>query len=180
MSHELQTTRPTFSVRVDLPYRLPSRYVASWAGLAAVLVFAAAMQPDTFGRFSLQLITALAGCLLIASLGQNLVVMLGCVDLSVPALMTLAAAMNAHFVGQLGSIESFLLTIVACSAVGAVSGALIAYLRLNALIVTFSVNAIVAAGLVIWVGQIFSTTGQSAGWLQSVASDTLLHVSLVL
>ncbi|MDV7088941.1 ABC transporter permease [Rhodococcus opacus] len=143
------------------------------------MVFAALVQPGTFDRFSIQLITALAGCLLVASLGQNLVVMLGSVDLSVPALMTLAAALNVHLVGSMGGIESFIVTLVVCSAISALSGALITYLRVNALIVTFSMNAIVAASLLVWLGQSFSSTGTTADWLHSFATGTWLHVSML-
>ena len=171
------TAPPEFSRLVDLKYRWPARYLVSWAALAAVLAFAGLLQPDTFGRFSVQLITGLAGCLLVASLGQNLVVMTGSIDLSVPALMTLAAALSVHLAGQTASAESFALAIALCAAISAVTGALISYLRLNALIVTFAMNAIIAAALTIWLGQSFSSTGQTAGWLRSVAAGTTLGVS---
>jgi len=174
----VSATAPSrFSWQVDLRYRWPARFVASWIGLASVLVVAAIVQPGTYGRFSIELITALAGCLLVASLGQNLVVMLGSVDLSVPALMTLSAAINVHLVGQVSTAQSFATSILVCAAIGGVSGALIHYLRLNALIVTFSVNAIVAAALILWTGQSFSSTGKTAGWLHAFATGDVLHVS---
>ncbi len=61
------------------------------------------MQPGTFKPASLELVTALAGCLLVASIGQLLIVMLGEIDLSVPAYMTLAAALNVHYDKQDGA-----------------------------------------------------------------------------
>jgi ribose transport system permease protein len=166
-----------FSWRVDLRYRLPAKYLVSWIGLAAVLLVAAMLQPATFGTLSIGLITGLAGCMLVASLGQNLVVMLGAVDLSVPALMTLAAAINVHLVGQVSPVLSLAMSILVCGALSAISGALIHYLRLNALIVTFAMNAIVAAGLLLWLGQSFSSTGRTADWLQSFAGTSVLNVS---
>jgi len=84
-----------------------------------------------------------------------------------------------HFVGQLGAAESLVVTVLVCAAISAASGALIAFLRLNALIVTFSVNAIVASALTVWLGMQFSPTGKTAGWLRSVATGSWLSVSTV-
>ncbi|UKA55194.1 ABC transporter permease [Arthrobacter sp. FW305-BF8] len=165
--------------RTDLKYRVPSKYLASWIALAAVLIIAIVVQPATFDRFSVLLITALAGCLLLASLGQNLVVMVGAIDLSVPALITLAAALSAHLVGEVGSLEAFLIIVVASAGISAISGALIAYLRLNALIVTFAMNAVVASGLILWLGQSYSSAGQADKWLVDIASGSWLNVSSV-
>jgi ribose transport system permease protein len=164
---------------VDTRYRVPVRYLASWIALAVVVVIALAVQPATFSRFSLVLITALAGCLLLASLGQNLVVMVGAIDLSVPALITLSAALSTFLVGQVGPAVSFLIVVATTALVSTVSGLLIAFLRLNALIVTFAVNAIVASGLVLWLGQSYSSTGQAPQWLRDVARANWLNVSVL-
>jgi ribose transport system permease protein len=162
---------------VDLKYRLPSRYLISWGALFAVAILAAVFQPTTYGTLSIKLITGLAGCLLVASLGQNLAVMVGAVDLSVPALMTLSAAVNVHYLGSLGSTESFLLSVVLCVGISAVSGALISFLRLNALMVTLAMNAIVSAFVVLWLTQTFSTSGEAPGWLQSLGASSVFNVS---
>ena len=161
----------------DLKYRLAGRYLVSWVGLAAMAVAAALFEPATYRALSLELITALAGCLLVASLGQMLVVMVGAIDLSVPALMTLSAAVSVHYLNALGSVNAVLLAIVLCAGVSAISGSLISFLRLNALIVTLAMNAIVAAALIIWMGQTFSTSGQAPRWLQRLAGSSLFHVS---
>jgi ribose transport system permease protein len=171
------TKRSAFSWRVNLRYRAPLKFLAGWVGLAMLLLVAAVLQPDTFNRFSTELITGLAGCLLVASLGQNLVVMLGFVDLSVPAFITSAAAMNVHFVGQLGAVESVAISLAVCASLAAVTGALISYLRVNAVIATFGMNAVVAGGLLLWIGQSWSTTGAPAPWLLSLANSPWLHVS---
>jgi ribose transport system permease protein len=165
------------SFAVDLKYRVPPKSVASWVGLAAVVALALIIQSATFSPFSLQLITAISGCLLIAALGQNLVVMVGAIDLSVPAVMTLAAGLHVHLVDEMPSATSTVLIVVVCAVVGAVNGALVSFLRLNALIVTFATNAIISAALAIWLGQQYSTSGKTAEWLHSFATDTWLNVS---
>ncbi len=162
---------------VDMRYRWPPKFLASWVALTAVVAVALVFQPGTFSRFSLELITALAGCLLVASLGQNLVVMVGEIDLSVPAIMTLSAALNVYLVDQMSSASSLAISVGAGLVVGAVNGALVGFLRLNALIVTFATNAIVAAGLMAWLGLQYSTTGQSAGWLRSLGHSSHFYVS---
>ena len=124
-----------WSRAVDLKYRWPSRYRVGWYALAAAILLAAVFQSDTYSAASRELITALAGCLVVASLGQLLVVMVGAIDLAVPGYMTLSAAVNVHFVGPDGPYVAFLLGLLACVVVSAVSGALISMLRLNALIV---------------------------------------------
>lgn len=168
---------PTRGSIVDLRYRWPTKYRSSWVALAAVVSIALVAQPGTFSRFSLELITALAGCLLVASLGQNLVVMVGAIDLSVPALMTLSAALNVHLVGQASDPTAFAVSIGAGLLIGAFNGALVGFLRLNSLIVTFATNAIVAASLTAWLGLQYSSSGRSADWLRSVGHDSVLHIS---
>lgn len=173
------TVRNQGGVLVDLRYRVPAKYLASWVGLVAVTALASLIEPTTFSRYSLELITALSGCLLLASLGQNLVVMVGAIDLSVPAIITLAAGLHVHLVGKMPTPATVLVSLAVCAGIGAVNGALVSFLRLNALIVTFATNAIVAAALVMWLGQQYSVSGKSAPWLHDFATGAWLQVSAI-
>src|SRR5580765_203653 len=106
---------------VDLKYSWPGRYRISWYALVMTVIAAALIQPGTFKPASMSLVTALAGCLLVASLGQLLVVMLGEIDLSVPAYMTLAAALNVHYHKEVGVVATALFAVLICAAVSALS-----------------------------------------------------------
>ena len=65
---------------LDFKYRRPGRYMISWFAVGLTIAAAAIIQPRTFNAASLELMTALAGCLLVASTGQLLIVMLGEID----------------------------------------------------------------------------------------------------
>jgi len=75
---------------VDRRYQWPPRFLASFVGLAAVLLLAVITSPGTFNKFSLVLIT---GPRRVShrgeALARNLVVMAGSIDLAVPAIVTL-------------------------------------------------------------------------------------------
>src|SRR5690348_6475598 len=132
-----------WSTAVDLRYRWPSRYRIGWYALAATAVLSLLLEPGAYRGASRELITALAGCLLVASLGQVLVVMVGAIDLAVPGYMTLSAAVNVHYAGSQGSARAFIYAVLACAVVSAISGALISILRLNALVVTLAINTMI-------------------------------------
>jgi ribose transport system permease protein len=166
-----------WSRSVDLRYRWASRYRIGWYALLAASVLVAIFQSDAYSSASRELITALAGCLIVASLGQLLVVMVGAIDLAVPGYMTLSAAVNVHFVGSEGPVTAFLIGLVTCIIVSAVAGALVSLLRLNALVVTLAINTMITGGLIIWMGQTFSTGGQAPAWLRSLGRADVGHLS---
>lgn len=146
----------------DLAFRIPPRYRVVWLALAALIVLGLVTAPDVFNGAAVQLVTALAGVLAIAAAGQLLVVMSGGIDLSVPAVMTLAGALIVkHTGGDDGSLAVALLLLAALALViGLVNGLLVAVLRLNALIVTLAMGGIVAGATLLWAGATFSATGR--------------------
>ncbi len=158
---------------VDLRYRRPGRYMIAWYALAMTVVAAAIVQPGTFKPASLELITALAGCLLVASIGQLLIVMLGEIDLSVPAYMTLAAAMSVHYDNQIGTAVTAVVAIVVCAAISAFSGVLVSVVRLNSIIVTLAMNTLLAGVLIVWLGQTYSENGSAPSWLIDIGRKRL-------
>lgn len=149
----------------------------SWYAVVGVIILAAIMQPGTFKPASLELITALAGCLLVASIGQLLIVMLGQIDLSVPAFMTLAAALSVHFNTKAGTATIVVLAIVLCAAISAVSGVLVSVVRLNSIIVTLAMNTLLAGVLVAWLGQTYSENGSAPQWLIDIGRRDVVNIN---
>ena len=175
------TARPDVGSRflVDLRYRRPGRYMVSWYALALAAVIAVVLQPGTYRQASLQLVTALAGCLLVASVGQLLIVMMGEIDLSVPAYMTLAAALNVRYHGEWGAARAALMSIVLCALLSAASGFLVSVVRLNSIIVTLALNTLLTGVLVQWLGQAYSEDGSAPQWLITIGRTNYARVNLI-
>src|SRR3712207_3479657 len=74
---------------LDLRWRL-TPVVVPWAVALAMLAATAVVFPRTFTFGGLVILTALLGVLVLASLGQSLVIGTGGIDLSVASVMTLA------------------------------------------------------------------------------------------
>lgn len=165
---------------VDLRYRLPARYTIAWSGLALTILLSTILRPDTFRTASLELITALAGCLLVASLGQILIVMLGEIDLSVPAYMTLAAALNVHYHNAgWGAGVTAVLAVLVCAVISAFSGVLVSVVRLNSIIVTLAMNTLLAGVLVQALGQTYSQDGDAPGWLIDLGRANVWRINAI-
>ena len=154
--------------------------MVSWIALLAITAVIAVRVPEALSSTSLNLVMGLAGCLLVASLGLMLIVMLGSIDLSVGAYVTLSAAINVHYLAPYGALASFVAAVAACVAISLASGALITVFRLNALIVTLAVNTIITASITLWMGQSFAGDGASPGWLRSIALSDWLGVNGIL
>lgn len=165
----------------DLKYRFPARYVASWGALALLLVVAAIAAPASLGGQSIKIVSALAGILAIASMGQMLVIMLGAIDLSVSAIVAATAGVVVHY-GMPGAnlwlvVPAALATAVVISLV---NGFFITVLRLNSIIVTLATYGLVTGGMLLWTGVSFSLTGEAPASLQSVGTWTILNVNACL
>jgi ribose transport system permease protein len=127
------------------------RFAAIWIALAVLVVLCAVFVPRSLQPTSVLAILPLAGFLALASMGQSLVLMARGIDLSVPAIVTLASTilLGASGGADEGLIGAVLLALLLSAVVGVVNGVLVGILQLNALIVTLSVGAIVA-GLTLW------------------------------
>jgi len=147
--------------------------------LLLLVVVVAIVAPSALSGGSIKVVSALAGLLALASFGQMLIIMIGALDFSVPAILAFSAGVVVHF-GVEGSNTT--LVIIAAVAVAVlistVNGALIALLRLNALIVTMATFGIVSGLLVVWTGVSFSVTGEAPTALQSVGQWSVVNISL--
>ena len=113
--------------------------VVAGAVLVVLLVIYAS-SASLFTSFTLQAICNDAAALALAAVGATLVVITGGFDLSVGAIMGLVNVLLAtHLKGSAGHDALWVaLTLVIATAAGAVNGALVAYLRLQSIIVTIA------------------------------------------
>jgi ribose transport system permease protein len=170
------------AIRTSLAYRFPVRYRVVWVALAALIVLIAATVPDTLHSASLQSVTALAGILAIASAGQLFVLLLGGIDISIGAVMTLAAAIVVKVSN--GSDDRLLLAVLiavlAGAVVGVVNGLLCVMARLNALIVTLAMASVVTGLVTYWTGGVsFSATGKVPPQLADLCGSYVGFVSVI-
>ncbi len=165
----------------SLQFRFRASYRLVWLALAVLIIVCALTGSATFHEVSLQVTTALAGVLAIAAAGQLLVIMGGGIDLSVPAIMTLAAGI---VVKQTQGLDGSLLTaiveaLIVGGLIGLVNGAIIALFRLSALIVTLAMAGIITGGTLVWAGVTFSATGHVPPALSSLGGDSIGPVSVI-
>ena len=164
----------------DLKYRWPARYRASWAALALVIVGAALVARSALSGNSITLITALAGVLAIASFGQVLIVMIGAIDLSISAIVSVAAGIVVHY-GTGGTNVWLLVLASLCVSVilSLVNGVLIVILRLNALIVTLATVGVMIGLIQLWTGVALSATGRTPQALVDIAQADVWSINAV-
>ncbi len=164
----------------DLKYRWPARYRASWAALVVLLVVVVPIAPKALGGSSIKLVSALAGVLIIASLGQMLIIMVGALDLSVGAIISVAAGMVVHYGGEGANVPLVLLSAVAMAVLlSLVNGVMITVLRLNPLIVTLATFGMITGAIRLWTGVALSVTGEAPEFLRSFAKPAVTVVSAV-
>jgi ribose transport system permease protein len=125
--------------------------ILAWVSVAA-LVGASSILIDGFLTMpSIRSVFALCAILGIAAAGQTFVVVLGGIDLSVPALMTLTAVGITELTSRgWPPVATLAVLALACVAIGAANGFLSTLLRVHPLIVTLGVGFMVAGGLLAW------------------------------
>lgn len=134
--------------------KLEGRFLAIWIALGVLLVADAIFLPRSLNATTLLAVSPFAAFLAIAAIGQATVIMARGIDLSVPAIIALSSSVLIGVSG--GSDERLWIAIaaalLAAVLVGTINGLLIAFLRLNALIVTLAAGAIIT-GLTLWYRQ---------------------------
>jgi len=165
----------------NLKYRWPARYRASWMALALVVLGAVVVAPRALSAASLALVTGLAGVLAIAAFGQMLIIMIGAIDLSISAIVSLAAGIVVHYAADDGSnvLQLIAVALAASILLSLVNGVLITMLRLNALIVTLATVGIITGGIQRWTGVALSATGETPQSLQDIAQSQIAGVNAV-
>jgi ribose/xylose/arabinose/galactoside ABC-type transport system permease subunit len=152
-----------------------------WIALVLLLLACVLLAPAALNTISLRIETSLTGVLIIATLGELLVMTTGGIDVSAGAIMTVAAVIMVKTTNGLDSRMWPVagIAVLICLAIGLVNGVIVAVLRINALIVTLSMAGILAGAVLIWAGTNFSSSGQTPATLQSLTHKTVGPVSLI-
>jgi ribose transport system permease protein len=162
-----------------LRYRYPGRYMASWGALVLLVVVVTVAVPAALNGTSMNLVTALAGVLALAALGQMLIVMLGAIDLSVPGALAASAGVVVHYGTPGSNLPVVIIAAVLVAAIiSVVNGMFISVFRLNAIIVTLAMYGIVRGAVVLLLGVSFSVTGQAPELLIEFAHLSVLNVNI--
>lgn len=179
----MQTSTPANAVRhVVEPRRerfaappRQMRFLAIWIALAVLVAVCGVLLPRSVAPSTIQTILPFVAFLALASMGQAIVLMGRGIDLSVPGTVGLASAVILGVSG--GSDQHMWIAIIAAllaaAAVGAVNGILVAVLKLNALIVTLAVGAIVS-GITLWYRQGFTAEAKVPEALAAFGSSRFL------
>ncbi|OZF07788.1 ABC transporter permease [Rhodococcus sp. 15-1154-1] len=162
----------------DMKYRYPGRYLAAWGALGLLIVAALIVAPASLKGDSIWVVTALAGTLALASMGQMLIIMLGAIDLSVPATLAAVAGIIVHYGGDGANVPLVVVAAVAVAVViSTVNGILISVLGLNSLIVTLATFGIVSGLISYSTGVSFSLTGQAPQSIQDFAQLSIFRIN---
>ena len=138
--------------------------------LAALLAVAVITIPGFLGAGSLDSTLVLAAFLGIAAIGQTLVILLGGIDLSVPAIISGANVMIPALVSEgVPFTAAFVIVTLAAGALGAVNGYLVRSLRISPLVFTLASGTIVTGLTLAWSGT-GTKTGPIPGWLADFSS----------
>jgi ribose transport system permease protein len=144
--------------------RLPVLF--AWATTAALAVFACVTIDGFFSISAARSTLVLCSILGIAAAGETMVVVLGGIDLSVPALMTMTTVVCT----ELRWSTAWLLLVAAalCVSIGALQGFLARLFRVHPLIITLGGNFMIAGALLAWTQG--SVQGSPPAWMTKAAS----------
>jgi ribose transport system permease protein len=163
----------------NLRFRFPARYRVVWIAVAALLILSAIIAPAVLRTDSLKLVSALAGVLALAALGQLLVMMQGGIDLSVPAIVTLSAAIVVKEADSHSLATIIIIALVVSLIGGLINAVLVTIVKLNAVIVTLATAGIYTGLLVLWAGTTFSASGEVPRDLANFTSNSVASISVV-
>jgi ribose/xylose/arabinose/galactoside ABC-type transport system permease subunit len=129
-----------------------SRTLAPLAGLIVVIVIAAITTPGSFNLDVLRLVLFQIGLIGITAIGQTLVLLVGGIDLSIGAVMTLATVIVATTTNGDDSALFFavVLALLAGLAVGAANAALVQLRNVPPFVATFATFVLVQGIIVAW------------------------------
>ncbi|MBA2514820.1 MAG: ABC transporter permease [Solirubrobacterales bacterium] len=146
--------------------------VLAWVCVGLLVLVASSMIDGFLTMPSIRSVLALTAILGIAAAGQTIVVIMGGIDLSIPALMTLTAVAINEFTGRGWNIVVLLIMLaVACIAIGALNGLLSSFFRVHPLIITLGVGFMVSGGLLAW------TQGKPEGSVPRFLTDATAAAS---
>jgi ribose transport system permease protein len=155
---------------------LAIRYLAIWLAFVALLVLSALLAPDSLSATALGSALPFATFLALAAVAQSLVMRVGGIDLSVPAAMAIVAVGLMRLTSP-GGVEAAGLGLVLGLGMlpALISGLLVAYLELSALIVTLALGAL-ALGATLWFQTTHGLASEVPAALSTWAASSTLGV----
>lgn len=118
---------------------------------------------------SIRAMSVLAAFLGIAAMAQTLVVLIGGIDLSVPAVIGAGNVITAKLNGDHVPSPAIVLIVLAIGfAIGLVNGYVTSRWRVPPLIVTLATSSVVSGAILLWTNA--ALTGTAPGWLTSFTS----------
>ncbi|MBN1316948.1 MAG: ABC transporter permease [Anaerolineales bacterium] len=132
------------------PFRI--KYKGIWYLVAVLLVLCVLFVPASVKPNSLRAIMPFIAFLTIAAMGEALIIMVGGLDVSIPAVIGMTAVSLVALTGgdQPNVLLAILFVLLASAAVGLFNGILISIFGLNPLLVTLSVNTILTGGMLLY------------------------------
>jgi len=117
-------------------------------GLSIALILCSRFISPALGSWDQVLtVLTLASFLVVLSFGQGLVILIGGLDLSIPALITLGGVLTTNWIGTGDFGVWYLLPVilVVCALVGAVSGVGVVWLKIPPFIMTMATSIVIAS-----------------------------------
>lgn len=150
--------------------------------LSIVLVLASRLISPALGSWS-QVVTilTLASFLVVLSFGQGLVILVGGLDLSVPAMITLGGILATSWAGaqsDLASMPTLLAILAICASVGLVNGFGVVWMKVPPFIMTMATSIVVASVALGFTSG--SPRGSAPGLLLGLMKIAYLGVPLVI
>ena len=193
MSQPINTASNMLPVRSLFPMPLARSFVTVVFSTLALIAVCLLFAPSSMSWGALSGSLPFAAIIAIVGLGQLLVVQQGGFDLSLPGAVSLAVVISTHYPQQDNAllIPAILIALAFALAAGVVNGILVSVFRLNAIIATIGVNALLYGAVFAVSGGVPSITttlladiagGETLGLPNSVyfALAALLVVSFVL
>lgn len=134
-----------------------------------VFAVGALVVPDFAAPPSVRAMLVIASFLGIAAIGQTFVILIGGIDLSVPALIGAGNVIAARLAGEGMPSPVVIVLVLALGAfVGAVNGLVTGMWRLPPLVVTLATGSVVGGAVLLWTNA--TLTGSAPAWLTEFTS----------
>ena len=155
------------------------RSAGIWAATGLLFALSAIFQPGSLGASALASLWPFAAVLMLAAVGQTLIVQQRGIDLSVPGFISLTVVLVTHIPNGSSSrlIPAILLAYAICLAAGLVNGLLVTFVGITPIVQTLGINAVLY-GIDLGISQ--GTPTQTTGALQSFAGATAAGIPLPL
>jgi ribose transport system permease protein len=156
-----------------------SRSAGIWVATGLVFALSAIVEPNSLGSSALASLWPFAAVLILAAVGQTLVVQQRGIDLSVPGFISLTVVLVTHIpngnAGKLG--PAIALSYGICIAAGLMNGLLVTKARITPIVQTLGMSAVLY-GINLGISQ--GTPTQTTSELQSFTNSSLFGIPLPL